>query len=165
MELPQQHPCSWLPPAQSTWEYLHFWYVILASLGRDGIILSRWLRINCCTSVESESRCSLPNVTVVWTTTEGPALGDSEIERCFWKITEQYLPSPHADSCASMKTSLAPPCSFSWNKTGVTTQVVDKKHSEEIQAFCTICDGVPTAVAQAPHNAPRGTSRHPPPCK
>lgn len=78
--LPQQHPPSWLIPPQSTWEYLHFWHLMLAGLGRDGTILSRWLRINCCTSAGSESKCSLPNITVVWTTTEGPISGVSEIE-------------------------------------------------------------------------------------
>lgn len=68
------HPCV-------TCEYLHFWHLTLAGLGRDGIMLSRWLRINCCTSAGSESRCSLPNVTVVWTTTEGPISGDSGIKK------------------------------------------------------------------------------------
>lgn len=79
--LPQQHPPSWLIPPQPTWEYLHFWHLMLAGLGRDGTILSRWLRINCCTSAGSESRCLLPKVTVVWTTTEGPISGDSEIKK------------------------------------------------------------------------------------
>lgn len=124
MALPKQHPPSWLIPLQSTWEYLHFWHLMLAGLGRDGTILSRWLRINCCTSAGSESRCSLPNITVVWTTTEGPISGDSEIkkrdafERLLINACRPCMLTivPLAQESIRMKISVAPSCSSSWKK-------------------------------------------------
>lgn len=76
----QQVPPSWLFPPGSTWEYLHLWHLMLLGSGREGRILCRWLRMICCTSAGSDSRCSLPKVTVVCTTTEGPISGDSERE-------------------------------------------------------------------------------------
>lgn len=77
------------------------------------------------------------------------------------------MPSLHADSCASSlgvnnnENICGTTLFFQLEKTqGVTTQVVHKKHSEDIQAFCKICDGFPIAITLAPHTSPRGTSRH-----
>lgn len=68
---------------------------------------------------------------------------------------------PLAQESIRRKTSVASLCASGWNKTqGVTTRLVHEKHSEEIQAFCRICSGFPTATALAPRVSPRGTSRH-----
>lgn len=55
-----------------TWEYLHFWHLMLSGWGRSGINFSSSSRMMGCTASFSSSRCWMPKGTLVCTTTEGP---------------------------------------------------------------------------------------------
>ena len=67
------HNLWWL-----TWEYLHFWHLMLIGWGRSGSSLCSSCKIMGWTSSLSFSRCSTPNGTLVWTTRDGPRPGPSE---------------------------------------------------------------------------------------
>lgn len=168
----EHHSASWCPFCQDTlcacsttipsqlldqpWvtcEYLHFWHLTLAALGREGTRLSRWLRISCCTSAGSESRCSLPNVTVVWTTTEGPISGESEIrkrdasKRLLINICiPSILPTAPLSSLELKKYLQHHPVPPAGETQETIIQIIYKKCSKEIKTFCKICNGFPIAT-------------------
>ena len=64
-----------------TWEYRHFWHLMLIGRGRSGSSLRSSDKMIDWTSSLSRSKCSRPNGTLVWTTRDGPRPGASEGHR------------------------------------------------------------------------------------